>query len=540
MQVHTLPQATRLALAMATALAILALGAGAAHAAPDMDAEQVFIQLINEDRTAAGLQELVAVADVREVAYAWSVQMATERVMSHNPDFASQITNWTRVAENVGWTSVHDPTDPTVVRAAVELLHEAFMASPDHRANIMDPELEHIGLGVEVRADSCPDGRTFANCLWVTENFRQWYGEPSSGAIVDPYTGDVRVAGSESGLLRPLDEVVLDDVVAGGFDGDHATLRRLGATTDSAIDVSTARFGDGQATHAVLARDDRFPDSLAGSPLSADGPLLFTPTDALSTSVRLELQRVLAPGATVYALGGEGALSTQVTDAVSDAGFEVVRLAGQDRIETALVIADEVRRLYGDTGMVAIARAWGTSADPDGPAGWVDSVTGGAWATNAAVPVLVSPSRELPASVAAWLASDDPTATFVLGGEAALSPAVLDAAPRGVRVWGADRSSTAAAITEHLWGVADGTDRDFVVIDGWARDGWRDGLAAAGLAADADAPMLLATGRTLDQPQATSRLLETCTTPSIDLVLVGTTFGDATAGALEEGDGRTC
>lgn len=512
-------------------------GSTPAHAAPDMDAEQLFIRLINVDRAAEGLPALVAVEDVRDVAHAWSVQMATERVMSHNPDYSSQIGNWSRVAENVGWTSVHDPSDPAVVAAAVERLHQAFMDSPGHRANIMDPALEHIGLGVEIRADSCPTGRSsFSDCLWVTENFRQWFGVPPTGAILDPYTGETRVAAVGSVL-----PVVVDEVVPGGFDGDDATIRRLGATRASGIDVSIARFADGAAAHAVIARDDRFPDSLAGSPLSAEGPLLFTSTEGLSAAVRLELERALPPGATVYLLGGANALSPEVADAVADAGFEPVRLAGADRVETALVIADEVRRLHGDTGTVAIARAWGAAADPDGPAGWVDSVTGGAWATNMGVPVLVTPTQGLPDSVVAWLEADGPTSTVVLGGEAALSPAVADAVPGAVRIWGEDRATTAGSIAERLWGAAaTGAGRGFVVIDGWSRDGWRDGLAAAGLAADADAPVLLASGSAPDQPEATRRAISTCTTSSVDLVLVGATLSDATAEALTADDEHAC
>ena len=82
-------------------------------------------------------------------------------------------------------------------------------------------------------------------------------------------------------------------------------------------------------------------------------------------------------------------------------------------------------------------------------------------------------------------------------------------------------------------------DRHFVVIDGWARDGWRHGLAAAGLAADANAPVLLASTTSGYQPAATSSMVSACSTPSVDLLLVGDLV-DAVAASLESLDGRTC
>lgn len=59
------------------------------------------------------------------------------------------------------------------------------------------------------------------------------------------------------------------------------------------------------------------------------------------------------------------------------------------------------------------------------------------------------------------------------------------------RVAGADRAATALAIAEQLWNRDEGAAR-FVVINSYRDDGWVFGLAAAGLAADAGAPLLVA------------------------------------------------
>ncbi len=157
------------------------------------------------------------------------------------------------------------------------------MDSPGHRKNLMNPGYDHIGLAIEMRADSCPDGVSNPNCMWVTENFRQWDGTPPAGGLSNPY--------DESGGRDPsgddTDETTVSDRVHdGGFDGDVTTVERLGATGDSAIQISQARFGKRGARHAVLVRDDAFPDSLAGAPLSAHGPLLFTPSAGPGRALR--------------------------------------------------------------------------------------------------------------------------------------------------------------------------------------------------------------------------------------------------------------
>jgi putative cell wall-binding protein len=524
-------------------IGLLALALGAtvavdrANAVEDLGAEQQFVSLINADRTGAGLAPLTAVADARQVALAWSNRMASERRMYHNPNYADQLCCWRAAAENVGWTTISDMGDPAKVSAAVQRLHTAFMNSTGHRANILNSRYDHIGLAIEMRAGSCPDGVSIRDCMWVTENFRQWDGTPPAGGLEDPYAdaGSRDSSGDDDGGVT-----VTDGVRDGGFDGDETTVERLGRTADSAIQVSRARFRRDEATHAVISRDDRFPDSLAGAPLTADGPLLLTPTSRLSDAVADELLRALPAGATVYLLGGEAALSSTVGRAVRDLGLRPVRLEGSTRVETALVVADEVRRLYGDNRTVAVARAYGNGSDPDGPAGWVDSVTGGAWAARRGVPVLITPTDRLPNRVATWLSADRPDTTIVFGGSVAVAQHVVDALPHAARISGGDRADTAAAVAQRLWGVSPrSSDRDFVVIDGWARDGWRHGLAAAGLAADAHAPVLLATTASATQPSATNVMVSACTTPSVDLLLVGD-LSDAVAASLESLDGRTC
>lgn len=304
---------------------------------------------------------------------------------------------------------------------------------------------------------------------------------------------------------------------SGAFDGDPAATERINVSDPiaAALVISRSRFADDGAARVVLSRDDTFPDSLAGATLSFDGPLLLTPTALLHEGTRTEIERVLPPGGTVHLLGGTAAISQAVEDELRAAGFTVDRLAGESRVETAIMVANRVRSLAPEQPAVALARAFGTEGNDS--AGWADSVTGGAWGAATGVPILVTDTASVHPAVAAWLDADQPSQTVLFGGTVALSEQVEAAVPNPLRVFGAERTGTAAAIATDLWGVSTTGMRRFAIIDGFQADGWAYGLAAAGMAADAGAPLLMVNGDLVPDP--TAALVAGC--HEVDLVLVG-------------------
>lgn len=120
--------------------------------------------LVNEVRDEHGLHRLRRADDVADVAAAWSRQMATDHELEHNPDHPEQICCWSVVTENVAWaepprTRLH--RDP--IGRVVEELHEGLLSSPGHRRNLLDPQVDEIGIGVHVDDDGS---------VWITQNFR--------------------------------------------------------------------------------------------------------------------------------------------------------------------------------------------------------------------------------------------------------------------------------------------------------------------------------------------------------------------------------
>jgi hypothetical protein len=129
------------------------IGASRADAGP-AEQEVALYQLANQARGQAGLGGLTRDPAADSVARGWSTQMAQANTLSHNPGLASTISayvtnQWTRLGENVG------------VGYDAQGLHNAFMNSSGHRANILG-DYNRVGIGAVYGGD----GR-----LWVTVVF---------------------------------------------------------------------------------------------------------------------------------------------------------------------------------------------------------------------------------------------------------------------------------------------------------------------------------------------------------------------------------
>lgn len=132
---------------------------------PDRAAAAAMVQLVNEARAEHDLAPLTPADDVALVAESWSASMAATGELEHNPSFAEEICCWSTVTENVAWSEPHRVWRPgdRVGRVVAEL-HEALLDSPGHRANLLDPVVDQLGIGVYVHTDGS---------VWITQNFRR-------------------------------------------------------------------------------------------------------------------------------------------------------------------------------------------------------------------------------------------------------------------------------------------------------------------------------------------------------------------------------
>jgi uncharacterized protein YkwD len=121
--------------------------------APAPEVEGQFISRINGLRASKGLRQLQISGDLVGVARRWTERMVQAGQISHNPNLASEVPGaWTKLGENVG------------VGNDVDGLMQAFINSPAHYRNLVDPEWTHLGVGVTLLAD----GRMFTTHNFMT------------------------------------------------------------------------------------------------------------------------------------------------------------------------------------------------------------------------------------------------------------------------------------------------------------------------------------------------------------------------------------
>jgi uncharacterized protein YkwD len=112
----------------------------------------VFIDKINGLRTERGLSPVTPDPELSLTATAWAAQMSQTGELEHSDDLSLGISaDWRKLGENVGVAPVNQ----------LDELFEAFVASPTHLANLVDPSFDLIGVGI-VHSDGD---------LWMTQRF---------------------------------------------------------------------------------------------------------------------------------------------------------------------------------------------------------------------------------------------------------------------------------------------------------------------------------------------------------------------------------
>jgi uncharacterized protein YkwD len=126
----TATPARRRQVAIATLLCAMALLTGCLRSTQS----QVLSEL-NADRKANGLRTLGTQADAQRKAQAWAEKLARENTLYHSTLSDGIKVKWCSLGENVGY-------GPSA--AAIE---DAYMASPGHRANILNTKWNGVGVG---------------------------------------------------------------------------------------------------------------------------------------------------------------------------------------------------------------------------------------------------------------------------------------------------------------------------------------------------------------------------------------------------------
>lgn len=280
---------------------------------------------------------------------------------------------------------------------------------------------------------------------------------------------------------------------------------------DTAVEVSKAyREQGGTSTGAVVvASANSLVDGLAAGPLAAklDTSILLTNADSLPEVTKEEIKAVLdidntlvsgLKDKTVYVIGGEAVISENVVAELEAIGVTVERIAGENRHETSLAVANKLEELGATTESFVV-----------GSDGLADAMSISAYAAKSKNAIIVSNfGSTMSEDAMEYLAERDLT---IVGGKNAVSTALeseLDEANEDktvLRLEGETRFETNAEVINHFH--KDDVDAIFVAKDGYkeGNDKLVDALTAAPLAAKLNAPIVLATN---DLTEAQEEVLE--------------------------------
>jgi uncharacterized protein YkwD len=107
--------------------------ASAASAGPAAD----YVGRINGLRSGRGLRPLAVDGNLAALAQQHAGEMAGTHDLHHTGNLAAGVTAaWTSLAENVGMGS------------NIDVVWNSFLTSPHHLANLLDPGMTHVGVGV--------------------------------------------------------------------------------------------------------------------------------------------------------------------------------------------------------------------------------------------------------------------------------------------------------------------------------------------------------------------------------------------------------
>ena len=152
------------ALLVVPAVIAVAAFCGASASAAGSEASG-FVAKANAERASRGLRTYTVASDLAAVARRHAQRMASKGTLYHNPSLGSEVSGWQVVGENVG------------MGGDVASVHQAFMNSPEHRANILARDFTEIGVGTVRDADGV---------LWVTQVFRLPFRAPVTVAPPKP------------------------------------------------------------------------------------------------------------------------------------------------------------------------------------------------------------------------------------------------------------------------------------------------------------------------------------------------------------------
>lgn len=211
----------------------------------------------------------------------------------------------------------------------------------------------------------------------------------------------------------------------------------------TAIKISEKYYPN--ANRVIIARHDKFPDSLAAGVLAKvlNAPLLLTYPTKLDPRVKTEIERLKASD--IVIVGGLNSIQSEVEKELKAYDSDIERIAGTDRYETSARVAKSITDIVGKKGKAIIA------SGEDFP----DALAIGPYAAQEGYPILLVKKENIDESVKKAITNLNVVDVYIVGGENTISKKLEKELPNLIeRIGGKNRYHTATLIAENKFGSA--------------------------------------------------------------------------------------
>lgn len=207
----------------------------------------------------------------------------------------------------------------------------------------------------------------------------------------------------------------------------YASTVRLAGTDryKTSIEISKSGWKDGSSQGAVLATGENYPDALSAASLAQkiNAPILLTNRDQLNSDTEAEIKRLGVK--TIYMIGGTGVISPAVESKIKSMKIDVIRLAGKDRYETSVKIAEQLDA----PNQLAV-----TTGDD-----FSDALSIAPFAAMNNMPIILVPKGYVPDCVKQYVSSVKIDKTYIVGGTDIISDEVSKSFSNPYRITGSDK-----------------------------------------------------------------------------------------------------
>lgn len=283
----------------------------------------------------------------------------------------------------------------------------------------------------------------------------------------------------------------LTDLELGNYEVKYTVENSHGKVTEKTIEfklVEDKTEKESLTDTVILANGYKFTDVLTSTVLGNEkkAPILLTNTENIKEDTMKEIER-LNPKEIIIS-GGNASVSSDIEKELKDKNYEVNRVSGKDRYETAKVVGEEVREITKVNDKVILAD--GTN--------FPDVITMSTLASQNHTPILLTEPSQLEnttdKTIKDWKVKD----ITIGGGNGSVSENIekeLKKDKKVSRIGGVDRYETASLVAKEVVGIT-GNKTDSILVNGMD---FPDGITINSMAGKLNAPIYLTNPKELPE-----------------------------------------